>query len=343
MPSINFTVKWIEALKAPKTAAEGLWWDTGTKGLGLRVNDQGERFFVVNVTVKGGNRHRVALGPYGHELTLEQARQRAAEYTSAARKGIDLYEDEIASRGARAARLTFNEVAAKWIDLHVKPKRSERTAYDYEANLRRYLKPTFGKRTPDTISRAEVTELHGGMADRPKAANYAIVTGKAMMNFAIKNDLVPKGTGNPFAGIELYPEEGRERFLSADEIGHIGTAIRDLENEGRLSPWTAAALRLLMLTGARSGEIKTCKWEFVDFDRKALLLPKSKTGRKTIHLNPPAVAILQALPRVNGNAYVIVGQINSEPIATLRQAWEHVRDRTGLHDVRIHDLRHTYA
>ena len=177
---------------------------------------------------------------------------------------------------------------------------------------------------PASLPQADVRKAHAGLDQSrrghgvctaawligPRPPTDEIVTGKALMNFAIKNDLVPKGTGNPFAGIELYPEEGRERFLSADEIGHIGTAIRDLENEGRLSPGTAAALRLLMLTGARSGEIKTCKWEFVDFDRKALLLPKSKTGKKDDPTQP--ARRLRSCRRCRASTatpYVIVGQI----------------------------------
>src|SRR4029077_3106040 len=108
-----------------------------------------------------------------------------------------------------------------------------------------------------------------------------------------------------------------------------------------IGPHAAAALRLLIFTGARLREILHLKWDHIDFERGLLLLPTSKTGKKTIVLNAPALAILSGLPRAGD--YVIAGTFPDQPRADLKKPWKAVSNRAGLTGVRIHDLRHTHA
>lgn len=109
------------------------------------------------------------------------------------------------------------------------------------------------------------------------------------------------------------------------------------------SPMAVAAIRLLLFTGARLSEILTLKWEHVDLDKSALRLPDSKTGAKTILLNGPALALLQSLPRMQGNPYVIFGDKAGQHLIGLQKIWERIRAAAGLDDLRLHDLRHSYA
>lgn len=186
-----------------------------------------------------------------------------------------------------------------------------------------------------------------------------------MYAFAGKHGLVPEGI-NPTRGIERFKEESRERFLSSDELERLGASIRLAETTG--IPWViddtknskhppkskretaigehaAAAIRLLVLTGARLKEILHLRWEHVDLERGLLLLPDSKTGKKTIVLNAPAVAILTDLPKVGG--YVIAsdsaGTENEKPSADLKRPWAVVVRHARLDGVRLHDLRHNFA
>jgi len=103
------------------------------------------------------------------------------------------------------------------------------------------------------------------------------------------------------------------------------------------------AARLLILTGCRLGEIMTLKWDYVDFDECALRLPDSKTGKKIVHLGTPAVEYLHDAQRISGNSWVITGTLPGKPLSDLQPFWQRVRARAGLKDVRIHDLRHTFA
>jgi integrase len=185
----------------------------------------------------------------------------------------------------------------------------------------------------------------------------------SLYSFAGKRHILPMGL-NPARGIEKYPEKGRERFLSLEELGRLGDAIREAETiwlpytvdeegpnakhapkEGNrrtvIGPHAAAALRLLLLTGARLREILHLRWEHVDFERGLLLLPDSKTGKKAIVLNAPALDVLANLPRAG--SYVIAGGDPEKPRADLKRPWQAVARRAGLGGVRVHDLRHTHA
>jgi Arm DNA-binding domain len=226
----NFTVKWIEGLKPGPT--ERWYWDKEQRGLGLRLNKKGDAWFVVQYRVKHtARRRRVALGRYG-TLTLEEARDRARRHLSAGRDGKDLH----AEGQANALRRTFSRLADEWLDLHVRAKRATRTVKDYEDVLRRYLRPMFGTRRVEDIRRTDVLTLHRRMSATPKVANYAVIVGKAAVNFGIKQGLLPQGLHNPFAGVELYGAEGRERFLSEAELMRIGEALAELEASTRPRP-----------------------------------------------------------------------------------------------------------
>ena len=161
-------------------------------------------------------------------------------------------------------------------------------------------------------------------------------------NWAEKHGLRPDGS-NPCRHVEKYREGRRERFLSQVELGRLGDALREAEQDKSCSPWVVAAVRLLTLTGARLNEILTLRWEHVSEEHESLFLPDSKTGRKAIHLSPPALALLQAIPRLEGNPYVICGERPGRHLVNIEKPWRRIRAAAKLDDVRLHDLRHSFA
>lgn len=344
MAGHNISVKWLDKLvEAKPDGDERYFWDKKQPGFGVRQSPKGQCFFLVQYRVKdSGKQRRVALGQYG-TLTLDEARDRARRFVSAGKDGRDLQAERDAKAADDAQRLTLDQVAAKWIELHVKPKRSARTLYDYEKVLRAYLKPTFGKKLVADITRADVLTLHQQMKDTPKVADYAVIVGKAVVNFGTKNGFLPATLLNPFKGIELYGSEGRERFLSAAEVVRIGEALTELEAAGKVTAWAGAAIRLYIFTGTRKSEILTLQWPHVDLDQAALLLPQSKTGKRRIELNAAAIAVLKNLLRVKGNPHVIVGQKNGQHMKSLHVPWGKVCKKAEITGCRIHDLRHTFA
>jgi integrase len=143
-------------------------------------------------------------------------------------------------------------------------------------------------------------------------------------------------------GITPYRENRRERFLSEAEIGAAADGIAAAENSGKIGPFAAAGLRLALFTGARSGEVTAFQWSQGDWGRRLIRLPDSKTNEpKTIHLSEAAIEVLKGIPRVG--PYVIAGGRRNQPYTHLTRAWGIARGHAGLDEVRLHDLRHSYA
>src|SRR5207245_2284234 len=145
---------------------------------------------------------------------------------------------------------------------------------------------------------------------------------------------------NPCRGIPRYRESKRERFLSDAEMARLGAVLAEAEREGRESPFALAAIRLLLFTGARLGEVLGATWPDVDLAAGLLRVPRSKEGRpKALRLGPPALEVLARLPRIEGNPYVIVGRKDGARYFGIQHVWQRLRAKAGLADVHLHDLR----
>jgi integrase len=179
------------------------------------------------------------------------------------------------------------------------------------------------------------------MQATPAAANRFLNLLSHMFNTAEDWGLRAENS-NPCRRIKKYEEKARERFLSPSELARLGAALAEAEARGE-SIYTVAALRLLILTGARLSEILTLRWEWVDVPARLIRLADSKTGAKTIALSAPALAALESIPRQQGNPYVICGRNAGEHLVNLQKPWRRIRKAAGLDDVRIHDLRHSFA
>ncbi|HQS83398.1 MAG: hypothetical protein B7Y25_00060 [Alphaproteobacteria bacterium 16-39-46] len=147
---------------------------------------------------------------------------------------------------------------------------------------------------------------------------------------------------NPCLHVKKYPENKRERFLNADEIERLLTILKREEKEG-FYPWALHAIRLLLYTGCRLSEILTLTWEEVDLDNQCLRLLDSKTGKKIIYLSSTAIELLQAIPKIPENLHVICGGKEGAHLVNIHKAWGRIRKKAHLEDVRLHDLRHTFA
>lgn len=162
------------------------------------------------------------------------------------------------------------------------------------------------------------------------------------MSWAEEQGLRPLQS-NPCFRLKKYREHTRQRFLSQDEYARLGAVIDRVQYIDDENFYIAAAVRLLALTGARLNEILSLRWQHVDLERRMLLLPDSKTGQKTIRLNPQAASLLCSLPRCEDNPHVIVGRRRGGHLINLQKPWRRIRAEAGLEDVRLHDLRHSYA
>jgi len=165
-----------------------------------------------------------------------------------------------------------------------------------------------------------VVAFHQSLRETPYQANRVLALLSKIMNLAERWGERPDGS-NPCRHVEKYREDKRERFLSAEELSVLGDVLAEAEKAAKLRPAVITAVRLLILTGCRLSEVLGLRWEYVDLQAQCLHLPDSKTGRKTVHLNAPALAVLNAAGRDEGNPWMIQGQRSGRPLVNLEKPW----------------------
>ncbi len=329
----NITKSVVEALEPGS-----LVWDRRVSGFGARRQKAAVMFLLK--TVVHGQQRWFSIGRYGSPWTVEQARDQANIMLGRIKNG----EDPVAERDkAQIPVLTVAQAAERFLAEHG-TKLKPRTHEEYARLVRLYINPTFGKRPLVSITQSDVITAHANWEEHQRAANHAMAVLSKLMSWAEEHNFRPRDT-NPCRHIKKYKETRRQRYLTATEIGRLGAAIIRAERDpdSAINPYAAAAIRLLLLTGARKNEILTLKWSMVDLFRKVLLLDDSKTDEKTIVLSEAAAALLTSIPRVQGNPYVIVGDKPGKHLVGLFKTWKRVRELAELDEVRIHDLRHTFA
>lgn len=314
-----------------------LLWDRDLSGFGLKITPNGARIYLLQYQFAGRVR-RYTIGRHGSPWTAELARGEALRLLRLVAAHIDPAE----ARETEKKDPLFCEFAERYLREHAALHKKPRSAAFDRDLLRLHILPAIGARKLGTITRADIARLHQGMAGKAITANRALALVAAMFGHAARWNLVTEGT-NPCVNIKKYPERSRERFLAGAELARLGEALNAIGEAG-MSPRSAiAAIRLLILTGARKSEILGLRWEHVDFERAALRLPNSKTGAKSIYLSAPALKILGSLPRLPGNPYVLPGEKEGAPIVNMAKTWARVRTLAGLSGVRLHDLRHSFA
>ena len=324
----------VEAL--PSGEREVVFWDHELSGFGVRVYPSGTKVYLVQ-TRSGGKSRRITIGRHG-VLTAEQARRKAAQLIARIKAG----EEPARPQSPPDAGPTISEVAERYMREHVAVRCKPYTARTCRSTLDRYLLPAFGARPLGSIGREEVAALQYRLHKTPTMANRVVDLLSRLFNMAEAWGVAPDG-GNPCRFVQKYKERSCERFLSEEEFGRLGRVLDELAAEGKVSANAVAAIRLLMLTGCRRGEIVTLRWEDVDLEAGELHLRDAKTGPRQVALSPAAVRVLSTIPRHADNPWVIAGRKPGTRLGNLNTSWLAIRARAGLEDVRLHDLRHSFA
>jgi integrase len=333
----KITKRSVDALTQAADGREAVLWDSELKGFGVRVQRGGGKSYILQYragTGRGAPLRKLTIGRHGSPWTPETARKEVKTLLGMIERGADPASDKMARRQAP----TIAELAGRFLAEHAEAKRKSSTAAEYRRLFDKIVLPALGKRKVADVTRAEVAKLHHTNRAAPYQANRVLAVLSKMFNLAERWGLRPDGS-NPCRHVEKFAEKKRERMLSPAELAGLGEALAAYE--GWL--YVVAGVKLLVFTGARLGEVLGLKWEWIDFERGEARLPDSKTGAKTLHLPPPALAVLSDLPRLDGNPYVIAGAKQGAALVNLEKPWRTIRGLAELDDVRLHDLRHAFA
>jgi len=355
--------------------------DSEIKGFQCRISPAGIRTYYLYYRTLDGQERRPKIGGHG-AVTTEQARMIAKKWLAQVADGQD---PSLARQGKRHGE-TVKDFAKRYIEQYAKVKKKASSAAMDQLNIDSHIIPTLGTLKLASVTRRDIVRLHHSMRSTPYAANRVLALLSKMFNVAEQWEERPPRT-NPCYMVEKYKEKKRERFLSMQELAHLSDTLREVEFEAVDLPGVVPAIRLLIFTGCRRGEILTLKWDYVDMENHCLNLPDSKTGEKRVYLTAPALEVLANVKKVKNNPYVITGKNKGVALNNIDKPWLRIKERTtikiwqqdpavgciiddlkgddnnqpnltdiqeasqaasislqgGIMDVRLHDLRHTFA
>lgn len=321
--------------------------DDEVKGFILRVGISGDKAFYYVYRAgkgRGATLKRLHLGTFP-TMTVEQgralAKQKAALVALGEDPALKVKEDKAALTMKDALPLFFEQHGTK-----IKPS----SLHAYQRLATQHVIPAMGKIKVEAVQHRQVASLHHAMRETPYQANRCAALLSKFFSWCEKNGYRERNS-NPVQGLEKYEEHKRKAFMGKEELEALGKAFASMEEHGyvdaktgkvtQLDPVIAAALKVLLFTGARCGEVLTLKWEYIDTKRGLSNLPDSKTGAKTLHLPPPALAVLESLPRIS--EYCFPGKGKTGHIINIKDTWARLLDTAKLSGWRVHDLRHAFA
>jgi integrase len=327
----KLTDKAVRALPVPNKG-QRIYWDSEAPGLGIRITPGGTRSFILDYRANGRQR-RYTIGAFP-DWTVSEARDEARKL----RRDIDLGDDPMGNRHTEREAPTVAALAQRYITDHLPRKRPGSQAND-RAMLEQLILPKLAKRKLSAVTHADIEALHREVSKRaPYRANRMAALLSKMFNLAVKWGMTDT---NPVKGLEKNPEEKREQYLAPEELARLTEALARHPNQQ-----SANIVRLLILTGARKGEVLAMRWQDLDCEAGTWTKPSAHTKQKKKHhipLSAPAVELLASIRRNPESPHVFPGERPGEHQQDIRRFWTTVCKWAGVTNVRPHDLRHTYA
>jgi integrase len=331
-------------------------WDGELKGFGLKVCKGGRKVYVCKYRAGSGRSapsRRMTIGAHGSPWTPDAARKEAARLLGRVAQGEDPARDKQDAKSV----ISVAELCNRYLEAGVATKKASTLATD-RGRIERHIKPLLGKMRITDVTRADVAQFLQDVAAGKTAMDVktrkrgrAIVKGGkgtatrtvgllgGIFTYAIEAGWLKE---NPVRGVKRFRDRRNERFLDAEELTRLGATLARAEAEGE-NPYALAIIRLLLLTGARKGEIESLRWDEIDRQFQYLRLGDSKTGQKLIALSGAALELVEALPRIGNGEYVFPAVSGSGFYQGTPKVWRRIRSKAGLSNVRMHDLRHSFA
>ena len=331
-------------------------WDTELRGFGVRIWSGGRKTYVCKYRAGLGRTsptRRFTIGAHGSPWTVDQARSEARRILGQVANGQDPAKEKQDARN----QLTVCELCDLYLERGTGTKKPSTLATD-RGRIERHIKPLLGRRSIADVTKADIKRFLQDVAEGKTANDIktglrgrAIVRGGkgtatrtvgllgGIFAFAVDAGLI---ASNPVRGVKRYPDHRSQRYLSHPELVRLGEALLEAQRAGKNAK-AIAIIQLLIFTGARRDEIAGLTWDEVDLEGRQLYLGDSKTGQRTIPLNAGACEVIADLKRHQGTSLVFPAEKGGGHYQGTPRIWKQIRDSAGLNDVRIHDLRHSFA
>ena len=317
MGAVKLSKRCINSLSVER--GDKVFWDRELPGFGIRVHATGRKIYVVQARTPGGLPRRAVIGRYV-EMTTEDARREAVEIIDRIRRG----EEPVPPPPAKEP--TVADLAARYMEAHVKVNCRPATVEVFGRLLSKYILPELGGLKLSEVDRSHVSALHYRLRDKPSQANQAVSVFSKMFKLAVAWGVTP-ARPNPCRSVKRYVQRGCERFLTEEEYARLGRVLFEAESEGPLMASAVAAIRLLLLTGCRRNEILTLRWDNIDRTAGELRLRDGKTGPRRVPLTPAVARVLARIPRIEGNPWVIAGEKPGSRLKRIDPLWVQLRAR----------------
>ena len=305
-------------------------WDQEIPGFAVRIYPSNKKAFIYSYSHKS-RKHLITIGNYG-VLTIEQARIEAKKLSIKIHEGTNPLLERQRDCVDKSLGSLANEFLEKHSKLHKKSWKED------ERRVRTYILPHLGKYQVASIVKSDILHLHIRLGKHSiYEANKVVTLLGTIFKFGIEWGFVDQNYVNPSCGIKKYKELERERWVTPEEMPRLAKAIQQEDNI-----YVRSAIWLYILTGLRKNELLTAKWENVDVIRKEFRIVDTKNGSNhSVALSDIAMVLLNQIPRLSSNPYIIVGALAGKHLVNISKPWGRIRRKANVSDVRLHDLRRT--
>ena len=335
MAKITLNSEFIKKAVCPKEQTKWTVFDANCKGLMLEIRQSGGKTYYLRYTDHRGSARQFKLADAA-DVTLSQARALADK----ARTQIAMGQDPKAEKAVAKQVPTFGEFIADrylpYVDGYKKAAWSDRSY------LNNQILPALGNKYLDQITKQDIIALHHGLRKKgyaPGTCNRSLILVRYAFNLAIKWD-IPGVKVNPSKDVPLFEDHAKkERYLSQEETQRLYESVQKSDN-----PMLQYIIPMLILTGARKREVLDAQWADFDFEHRRWRIPITKAGKpRHVPLSDGVLRLLAQVPRKDGCPYVFANPKSGKPFVSVFNSWDTARKKVGLRDVRIHDLRHSFA
>ncbi|WP_434053121.1 MAG: integrase arm-type DNA-binding domain-containing protein [Roseibium sp.] len=318
---------------------EIMLWDGDLRGFGVRVKPSGTKTYFIQYRNSRRRTRKFSIGQHGM-LAPDEARKIARQLLAEVARGAD----PSAERKTRRDAETVSKFLDRFEKEHIAENLAVSTAKVWRYLIKTHIRPALGSFLIAAVTKQDIIKLHRSVPGQGRQANNVLTVLSSVFAKAEEWGARPEGK-SPVAGVQRHKEKVRERFLSDQDITHLGKALRSAEEGDSEHPIHLAAVRLLLFSGARTSEVLSLEWRHVDFNNGLVAFPGVKGGERLSHpVSGHVIDILQGLPRVKGSPWILPMPTNPAehvPYHQIRRCWDRLRTKAKLHDVRLHDLRHT--